>query len=372
MSKNIMIIGGGTGGHISPGIAIYEKLSVDGTMNPFFLTVKDDMKLGTFNDIGNDKLFTYKAPTLTKNPFKIPMFIIRFIGSILKAIRLIKKNDIFAVIGMGGYTSAPALVAAKLLKTPIFLCEQNSVPGKVTVIFEKYSETIFGTFPDAVSYFKMPEKYLHSGNPIRNNVLVETPKSEARKFFNLGHCDKIILVVGGSQGALKLNNLILGLKKAYPHEFKNTGIIWSTGEYSFEEFKYRSQNEIEAGSIFLSPYIKKIGKAYRACDIAISRSGAGVMMELAAAGVPSILIPYPYAAMDHQSRNADSFVSAGAAVVINDNEAIPKKVGPVLFDLLNNPKKLKAMSDCAKSVSKIDAEDIIINKIKEALNIRSK
>ncbi|MCL2154537.1 MAG: undecaprenyldiphospho-muramoylpentapeptide beta-N-acetylglucosaminyltransferase [Leptospirales bacterium] len=372
MSKNIMIIGGGTGGHISPGIAIYEKLSVDGAVTPFFLTVKADMKLGTFNDIGNDKLSTYKAPALTKNPFKMPIFIIRFIGSFLKAIRLIKKNDISAVIGMGGYSSVPALVAAKLLKKPIFLCEQNSVPGKVTIVFEKYCEMIFGTFPDAVSYFKMPEKYLHCGNPIRDNVLVETPKNEARKFFNLGHCDKIILVVGGSQGALKLNQLVLGLKKVYSREFKNTGIIWSTGEYSYEEFKYRSQNEIEAGSIFLSPYIKKIGKAYRACDIAISRSGAGVMMELAAAGVPSILIPYPYAAMDHQSKNAESFVSAGAAIVINDNEAIPEKVGPVLFDLLNNPRKLTAMSNCAKSVSKIDAEDIIVNKIKEALNIRSK
>jgi UDP-N-acetylglucosamine--N-acetylmuramyl-(pentapeptide) pyrophosphoryl-undecaprenol N-acetylglucosamine transferase len=372
MSKNIMIIGGGTGGHISPGIAIYEKLSADGAVTPFFLTVKEDMKLGTFNDIGSDKLFTYRAPALTKNPFKIPMFIIRFIGSVLKAIRLIRKNDISAVIGMGGYASAPALIAAKLLKTPIFLCEQNSVPGKVTVAFEKYCVTVFGTFPDAASYFKMPEKYLHCGNPIRDNVLVETPKVEAKKFFNLGHCDKVILVVGGSQGALRLNNLILGLKKTYPREFKNIGIIWSTGEYSFEEFKNRSQNEIEAGSIFLSPYIKKIGRAYRACDIAISRSGAGVMMELAAAGVPSILIPYPYAAMDHQSKNADSFVSAGASVVISDNEAMPENVGPLLFDLLNSPRKLKEMSNCAKSVSKADAEDIIAGKIKEALNIRSK
>ena len=372
MSKNILIIGGGTGGHISPGIAIYEKVSADGAMNPFFLTVKEDMKLGTFNDIKQDKLFTYKAPALTKNPFKIPFFIIRFIGSVLKAMRLIKKNDILAVIGMGGYTSAPALVAAKLLKTPIFLCEQNSVPGKVTLVFEKYCEMIFGTFPDAVTYFKMPEKYLHCGNPIRGNILVETPKNEAKKSFNLGHCDKIILVIGGSQGALKLNNLILGLKKTYPREFKNIGIIWSTGDFSYEEFKFRSQNEIEAGSTFLSPYIKKIGKAYRACDIAISRSGAGVMMELAAAGVPSILIPYPFAAMDHQSKNADSFVSAGAAVVIQDNEAIPEKVGPILFDLLNNPRKLKTMSNCAKSVSKTDAEDIIINEIKKRLNIRSK
>jgi UDP-N-acetylglucosamine--N-acetylmuramyl-(pentapeptide) pyrophosphoryl-undecaprenol N-acetylglucosamine transferase len=218
----------------------------------------------------------------------------------------------------------------------------------------------------------MPEKYLHCGNPIRNNILVETPKREAKKFFNLGHCDKIILVIGGSQGALRLNNLVLGLKKNYPREFKNIGIIWSTGEYSYEEFQYKSQNEIEAGSIFMSPYIKKIGKAYSACDIAISRSGAGVMMELAAAGVPSILIPYPHAAMDHQSKNADSFVSAGAAVVIKDNDARAERVGPVLFDLLNNPRRLKTMSTCAKSVARIEAEDIIADKIKESLNIRSK
>ena len=142
------------------------------------------------------------------------------------------------------------------------------------------------------------------------------------------------------------------LKKAYPHEFKNIGIIWSTGDYSFDEYKNKSQTEVEAGSVYISPYIKRVGKAYRACDISISRSGAGVMMELAAAGVPSILIPYPYAAMDHQSKNADSFAAAGAAVKITDEDAVAEKVAPVLFDLLNSPRKLKAMSDCAKQAVK--------------------
>jgi len=367
MSKNILIIGGGTGGHISPGIALYEKLGEDGNMSPIFLTGKNDLRFGSFSEIDSEKLYTYNAPALTRNPFKIPLFIIKFTGSVWKTIRVIKKNNVSAVVGMGGYVSAPALVAARFLKIPIFLCEQNTVPGKVTIKFEKSCEKIFGTFPDSVSYFKMPEKYIHCGNPIRNNVLLQTPKNEAKKTFHLEHCSKVILIIGGSQGAVRLNDLVLGLKKAYPREFKNIGIIWSTGEYSFDEYKNKSQNEVEAGSVYLSPYIKRVGKAYRACDISISRSGAGVMMELAAAGVPSILIPYPHAAMDHQSKNADSFVAAGAAVKITDEDAVAEKVAPVLFDLLNNPRKLKSMSDCAIQAAKVDAADVIVKNIKEIL-----
>ena len=372
MSKNILIIGGGTGGHISPGIALYEKLGEDGNMSPVFLTGKDDLKFNTFNDVDSEKLYTYNAPGLTRNPFKIIPFLSRFTGAVFKTLRIIKKNNVSAVVGMGGYVSAPALVAAKLLKVPIFLCEQNTVPGKVTLKFEKHCVKIFGTFSDSKYYLKMPEKFIHSGNPIRNNVLVQTPKAEAKKAFHLGHCDKVILVIGGSQGAVKLNELVLGLKKAYPDEFKNTGIIWSTGDFSFDEYKNKSQNEVAAGSVYISPYIKRVGKAYRACDISISRSGAGVMMELAAAGVPSILIPYPYAAMDHQNKNADSFAAAGAAVKISDEDATPEKVAPVLFDLLNSLRKLKSMSGCARQASKTDAADVIVKNIKEILDLRGK
>lgn len=367
MSKNILIIGGGTGGHISPGIALYEKLGEDGNTSPLFLTGENDLRFGSFSEIDGRKLYTYNAPSLTRNPFKIPSFLMKFTGSVLKTIRIIRKNNVSAVVGMGGYVSAPALVAARFLKVPIFLCEQNTVPGKVTLKFEKSCEKIFGTFSDSLSYLKMPEKFIHSGNPIRNNVLVQTPKKEAKKAFHLDHCERVILIIGGSQGAVKLNDLVLGLKKLYPGEFKNTGIIWSTGDFSFDEYKNKSQKEVAAGSVYVSPYIKRVGKAYRACDISISRSGAGVMMELAAAGVPSILIPYPYAAMNHQEKNADSFVSAGAAVKINDQDAVPEKVAPVLFDLLNSPRKLKSMSECAKQVSKIDAADIIVKNIKEIL-----
>ena len=370
MSKNILIVGGGTGGHISPGLALFEKLSEDGSMNPLFLTGKSDLRFSTFADLDSGKLFTYNAPALTRNPFKIPSFILKFIRAVIRVKRLIRKRNISAVIGMGGYVSAPALAAAGMSGTPYFLCEQNSVPGKVTVKFEKKCRRVFSTFAESADYLKFPEKFVHCGNPIRNSVLVSANKTEAKKAFHLGHCSKIILVIGGSQGAVRLNELTLGLKKKYPHEFKNVGIIWSTGDLSFEEYRNRSQSETDAGSVYISPYIKRVGKAYSACDIAISRSGAGVMMELAAAGVPSILIPYPYAAMNHQDKNADAFVKAGAAVKIKDSDAFAEKVAPVLFELLSHPRRLKDMAENARRAAMTDAADIIVKNIKDTLTNR--
>lgn len=370
MSKNILIVGGGTGGHINPGIALYEKFREEDVLRPFFLTGAKDMRFASLADIDSESLFTYSAPALTRNPFKIPIFLLKFIGSVLKGIKIIKNKRITALVGMGGYASAPALIAAKMMKIPIFLCEQNTVPGRVTISFEKYCEAVFGTFSESRGYLKLNDKFFHYGNPIRDNVLMRVSKSEAKKAFNLGHCEKIILVIGGSQGALKLNELVFGLKKEYPGDFKNIGIIWSTGDLSFDKYRERIQTEIDAGSIFLSPYIKKVGKAYSACDVAISRSGSGVMMELAAAGVPSILIPYPYAAMDHQNKNADSFVSAGAAVKIMDQDAVPEKVAPELFNLLNSPKKLKQMKEDALRSAKPDSSELIVAKIKEILKYR--
>jgi len=367
MSKNILIIGGGTGGHISPGIALYEKISEDGTMNPFFLCGKNDMRFSSLADLEPGTVHSYNAPSLTKNPIKLPAFLLNFARAVLKAVRIINKNRIDAVIGMGGYVSAPALIAAKIKKVPIFLCEQNSVPGKVTIKMEKYCSKVFETFEESRKYLNMPKKFVLAGNPIRNNILVEVSKEEAKKSFHLSHCEKVIFVVGGSQGAVRLNELILGLKREYHREFKNIGVIWSTGDFSFEDYKERAHREVDGGSLYISPYIKKVGKAYRACDICISRSGSGVMMELAAAGVPSILIPYPYAADNHQEKNADAFVDAGAAVKISDADATPDKVAPILFELLGNKKKLKEMSLCASKIAKVDAADIIVGHIKKEL-----
>ncbi len=364
---NVMIVGGGTGGHISPGIALYEEFA-EKKINAYFLTGKRDKRFSMLKDIPDENIFYYGAPPFTRNVFKLPLFIIRFLTAMLSARKIMKKMKIKAVIGMGGYASAPALAAAKLNKRAIFLCEQNSIPGMVTKLFAKYSNKIYGAFEVSSEYLKDKKKFFLAGNPIRKDVLVRVGVQEAKKAFHLGHCSRIVLVLGGSQGALKINELVFGLKKEYPGDFENVGFIWSTGEYSYNRFKEKIHNEIGGGSIYLSPYIKRVGLAYLASDIAISRAGAGVMMELAAAGIPSILIPYPFSAMNHQDKNAEVFEKKGAAVKISSSDAVPGNVAPLLIKLLKNERLLKKMSDNSAALSRRNASELIVRDVMEEMN----
>jgi UDP-N-acetylglucosamine--N-acetylmuramyl-(pentapeptide) pyrophosphoryl-undecaprenol N-acetylglucosamine transferase len=359
---SVLIAAGGTGGHISPGLALYEEFREAG-VPVLFLAGKRDARFSSISDVAGKDLFLYRAPQFSKNPVRLAAFPLSFVAAVLYVRKLIKKHRVAAVVGMGGYVSAPALIAAGTKKVPIYLCEQNSVPGRVTKLFSRRARRIYGTFGVAREYLDNPDAYLHTGNPIRKKVMVEVHKEEARREFNLHHTSRVILVIGGSQGALSINELVLRLKKRYPDELRNVGILWSTGGLSYEDYRERIQNEIEGGSIYLSPFIDKVGLAYRAADIAITRSGAGVMMELAAMGVPSIQIPFPYAADGHQEKNADEFVKAGAAVKVSSEDALPERVMPLLLDLLNNRRSLKRMADRARAIAKVDASRVIVEDI---------
>jgi UDP-N-acetylglucosamine--N-acetylmuramyl-(pentapeptide) pyrophosphoryl-undecaprenol N-acetylglucosamine transferase len=362
--KRVLIVGGGTGGHISPGISLYEECMKRG-VEAYMLVGTRDKKFKYLSEIDSERLFYYGAPSLSKNILKLPILLVKLCCSFLKVKSMLKKYEIEGIVGMGGYVSGPALLAAKILKIPVYLCEQNTVPGKVTLLFAKYAEKIFTTFDSTKNYIKDEylEKIFCAGNPVRKKILEIADKDEARKHFNLQHCDKIILTIGGSQGAVKLNELVLNLKLEYPEELKSIGIIWCTGKYSFETYRSKVYENSDMGSIYMSPFIEDVGMAYNASDIAIARSGAGVMVELAAKGIPSILVPYPNAASDHQNKNADEFVDSGASIKIHNDDARAEIVGPVLFDILNNSRKLDQMGDKAVKKAKIDAAQNIINMI---------
>ncbi len=361
---SVLIVGGGTGGHLSPGIAVYEECRARG-VEVYFLAGNNDRRFTYMSDVDSENLFYYNAPSLTRNIFKLPFFLIGFLWAVLRGMSYLGKLEISAVIGMGGYVSAPLLIAARIKGIPLYLCEQNSVPGKVTRYFAKYARAVFSTFEVTREYLKNGENMITVGNPIRKKVFVKATREEARAHFNMKHCRQVILAIGGSQGALKINELMLGLKKTFPGDFKDVGIIWSTGDYSYEKYKKLVQEELGGGSVFLSPFITNVGLAYLASDIAISRSGSGVMMELAAMGIPSILIPYPFAAQDHQNTNADEFVNAGAALKIMNDEAVPQKVGPVILDILNSRTQLARMSEKALAASRKNAAQDIVDRIAE-------
>jgi len=362
--KKILIIGGGTGGHLNPGIALYEEFKAK-NLGVLFLAAKQDRKFPSLREVNLSDLFFYGAPTFSRNIFKLLFFVPRFVFSILKTIKIIKHHDVGAVIGMGGYVSAPALIAAIFNKIPIFLCEQNSYPGKVTLWFEKYAERVYATFAVSIKHLKFEHKFKHVGNPLRQKVFRTESKEEARKFFNLEYNQKVILVIGGSQGALSLNQLFWAIKKKYPEEFKNIGVIWSIGSFSYDKFKSLLEKDVKQGSFYISPFIEQVGLAYKASDLALSRSGAGVMMELAVNGIPAVYIPYPYAAKDHQRKNAEAFAEAGAALKIDESEAEVDKVASLIFNLLNNKRSLFRMSEKARELAKKESAALIVEDILE-------
>jgi UDP-N-acetylglucosamine--N-acetylmuramyl-(pentapeptide) pyrophosphoryl-undecaprenol N-acetylglucosamine transferase len=366
---SILITGGGTGGHIFPGISLYDEFKEKG-IRTFMLVGKKDVNFSPLLKIDSKGIFSYRVPSFTKNILLLPIFIMNFSRAVLKAMMLIKRLKTDAVIGMGGYVSAPALVAAVILKVPVYLCEQNSVPGKVTSAFASRAKKIFTTLNVTTDYFKKDAqaKVVHAGNPLRKEVITKAGREESKKFFHLGHCKKVILVIGGSQGALQINELFLEVKKIYSKELKDVGIIWATGEYSYKKFKDLVEQKGSNGSVYLLPFIDEVGMAYKASDLVISRAGAGGIMEFAATGLPSILIPYPNAAMDHQKKNAEVFEKAGASVRIRKEESDPEKLGNIIVDLLSNSNQLARMSGKARSLAKNNASKDIVDNIIKDLN----
>lgn len=368
MIGTVLIVGGGTGGHISPGIALYEQFRETG-VRAFFLAGRNDARFSSLRDVAQDELFLYDAPPLSRNILRLLVFPLRFGAAVMRVRRIIRKNGVGAVIGMGGYVSAPALVAAWSCGVPLYLCEQNTVPGRVTSFFLKRAAAVFTTFEETAEYVKEEyrAKLMTLGNPIRKKVFTELDRDAARRHFNMKHCRQVLLAIGGSQGAQTINELLLGLRRKYPDEFLSLGVIWSTGDLNYLHYKEEIQSAGAQGSVYLSPFIDEVGIAYRACDMAISRAGSGVMVELAAMGVPSILIPFPFAAMDHQDKNADSFVAAGASVKIANKDAVPEKVGPALFEMLHNPTQMQRMASKALEAAKPHAARDIAQAIRQGM-----
>jgi UDP-N-acetylglucosamine--N-acetylmuramyl-(pentapeptide) pyrophosphoryl-undecaprenol N-acetylglucosamine transferase len=365
---SVLITGGGTGGHIFPGISLYEEFK-DKKIKASLLVGKKDVNFSPLSKVNKNDIYVYNAPSFTKNIFIMPFFAVNFLKAAFKAAMLLKRLNVNAVIGMGGYVSAPALAAAGFLKIPVFLCEQNSVPGKVTLLFAGKAKKMFTSFNASKDYLKeaLKSKVIHAGNPIRKVIFTKAGREEAKKYFHLGHCKNVILIIGGSQGALQINELFLEIKKMYSNELKDTGAIWITGDYSYKKIKEELGKLGTDGSTYLSPFVDEVGLAYKASNLAISRSGAGGVLEFASVGLPSVLIPYPYAADNHQEKNADAFEVAGASVKIRKDESDPEKIGGIIIDLLSNPNQLSRMAEKAKSLAKINAAKDIVETIMKVI-----
>lgn len=349
--------GGGTGGHIFPAIAIANLLKEKHPEAEFLF-------VGAIGKMEMEKvpMEGYKIIGLPIEGLKRSLspknisVVFKALKSYFLAKRIIKDFNPTAVIGTGGFASLPICFAAAQLKIPVFVWEGNGYAGLTNKIMSKKATKIFCGFDQMDSYFKY-NNWIHSGNPIRKDVIQKIDKTMAANFFKLDPNKPILFVTGGSLGARVLNDCIY--KNLSILSQANIQIIWQTGNF------FKIPDNLPTG-VWANPFLREMNMAYSCADLVIARSGALSCSEISAAGVPAIFVPSKNVTDDHQTKNAQHVTRSGGAVMISDNDA-PNQLIPRAIELLNNKSELEKMSMALLKSAKPEATETIVNLIEKSL-----
>ena len=357
----IIVSGGGTGGHIYPALTLIDAIKSK-RADAEFLYVGTEKGLEA--DIVPKAGVNFTALKLEggfERHFTLENFsrAANAIWSIKRASDIVRDFKPNAVVGTGGYVCGPILLAASLMKVPTLIQEQNAVAGVTNKILSKFVDKIAVGTRDALKNFP-PNKTVYTGNPIRTAVL-DAKKSDGLREFNFTPDKPIVLISGGSRGARSINEAMIDVLKSAA-EKNSAQFLHVTGKGEFDSVTEKLRNAgltLNEPNIRVVPYLYNMPQAMAMADVAIFRAGATGLAELTARGVPAILIPYPYAAENHQEFNARSLVEAGAARMILNRDLTAEILSATLDELLSSPEKLKSMAAASLSLGKPHAADDI-------------
>ena len=351
-----VISGGGTGGHIFPAIAIADALKRScPDADILFIGAKGRMEMDRVPKAGYPiEGLWISGFTKDLSMFSLPF---KLISSLTKARRILKRFKPDAVIGVGGFASGPTLKAANWLHIPTFIQEQNSYPGKTNRNVGKQAQAIFVAYHGLEKWF--PKDKIHfTGNPLRGNINGNCDRNEAAQYFGVKPEKPIVLLVGGSQGALGINKGIT----AQLDKFKGSDmqLIWQTGKFYYDEAMRQVQELQLEEQVKPTVFIDRMDYAYSVADVVISRAGAMSISELALVRKPVIFVPLPTAAEDHQTKNAQQLVDAGAAMMVKNSETETRLI-PALQELLSDKAKQEEMKDNIVQFARPNAADDIVD-----------
>lgn len=355
----LIIAGGGTGGHIFPGLAVGKEL-IKRYPASKILFVAGDRKIE--NDIlkeaGIDRVSITVEGIKGRGTRKKIKAAIKLPYGFIQSLFIIKKFSPDIVLGVGGYSAGPVCLAAKILGVRTAIHEQNSYPGITNRLLARFVDRVFVSFRESESHFPK-DKVCVTGNPIREAFLAKNGggKVSSGRFK--------VLVTGGSQGAFAVNSVFVEALEKVIKKGRDPLVIHQTGQADYENVVRQYRERGLKGDI--RPFIKDMPAAYRQADIVIGRAGAGTIFELAALGKPSILIPYPYAADDHQTSNARMLADAGGARMIHQYELDPDRLANVLIGLMEDKAALDKMAEGARKVARPDAAKEIADGIEEMI-----
>ena len=362
MSKKLKVLmsGGGTGGHIFPAVAIAQEIQKRFPDAEFlFMGANGKMEMEKVPQAGFKieglNIAGFDRGNLLANinlPFKV-------ISSLLKARKIIKEFQPDFAVGTGGFASGPALFIAARMGVPTFIQEQNSLPGKTNIFNAKKAKTVFTAYPNMEKFFH-GTKTLFLGNPIRKNIITDIIDSDlAKEKLGLEKGKLTILSVGGSLGSRTLNN---GWKENLKNVLeKNYQLIWQTGKLDYKSILEETK-DINSRNLQVVEFIKNMEMAYSAADVIVSRAGAIAISELAIAKKPVLLVPFPFAAEDHQTKNAQTLVEKNAAKMVKDTE-MKEKFWNTLSEICENEDLRTEMAQNLEFFAKPKATEEIVDEI---------
>jgi UDP-N-acetylglucosamine--N-acetylmuramyl-(pentapeptide) pyrophosphoryl-undecaprenol N-acetylglucosamine transferase len=346
-----LFAGGGTGGHLFPAIAVAEQIR---EMKPeadiLFIGTKDKIEGKVVPKLG----FKFKSIWIKgfsrKLNFENLLFPLKLFVSMMQSLVINISFKPNVAIGSGGYVAGPAIWAASVIGAKVILLEQNSYPGVTTRLLERYAKEVHISFQESKKYLRKEKIHRLTGNPVRKN-LGRMEKAEALKKFGLTAEKKTLLVLGGSLGAKTINEAMSkNLKKL---EENNIQVIWQSGKNYFDQFK-----TLNSERVLVNDFIEDMNAAYSACDLLLARAGATTIAELLNLGIPSILVPSPNVAENHQYFNAKSLSENGAAILIED-ENLTRQLADTVLNTLNDENKSSELKKKALAMSKPDAAKVI-------------
>jgi UDP-N-acetylglucosamine--N-acetylmuramyl-(pentapeptide) pyrophosphoryl-undecaprenol N-acetylglucosamine transferase len=372
-TPRILLTGGGTGGHITPALATANALRrLRPDVEVEFAGTADRMESRMVPADGWPFHVVAARPlrrAMTPSNLAVPFVILRAAG---QARRLIRDRGVVAACVFGGYTSGPLALGARLAGVPLVLHEQNAVPGLANRIAARWARTVAVSVPGVADAFPHPERVVFTGNPVRADLAeadLASLRAEAADAFDLDPDRTTLLVFGGSLGARRLNDAVLGAA-ARLTAAGDVQVLHAAGTGDADRVRAAWEAAAPAGGqVRCVPFLERMDLAYALADLVLCRSGASTIAELTACGLPSVLVPYPHAAADEQTANARALTDAGAAELIPDAELDADRLVAVAQPILADDARRRSMGEAARSQSRPDAAEQVARAVLAAAGL---
>ena len=358
----VIFAGGGTGGHLYPGLAIARAMvRLDPAVHVVFVGARRGIEARVMPGTGFAHVLLDLHPLYRRHVWRNVQSAGSLFGAWRKVGELMRAHRPSVVVGLGGYASGVTLAWAVTHSVPVVQQAGDSIPGLAARAFSPWSRVLYVGFPEAAHRLRRGRQteVVIAGNPIEPPPVPRPAKAES--LARLGWTEatgreRVVLVFGGSQGSFAINEAVQRwVKQGLPDDLR---VIWATGWSRWEEYR---QNENR--QVLVKPFLTPIADAYAACDLAVTRAGAMTCAELAAWGVPAIMIPLPTAAADHQTGNAKAVEAAGAGVLLREKDLTAPRLGEIVLGLLGDASALAGMAAAARETGRSDAAETIARDI---------